>query len=99
MTEITNRVTDFDEETEEIIWIEKSITNVKKLYIGTYYGKQEKAPVEEVETEFSNLSTQIRYFKTKGEVILIRDFNGKLHIEKQIRFYKNRLDMENYYKT
>ncbi len=27
MTEITNRVTEFDEETEEIIWIEVSITN------------------------------------------------------------------------
>ncbi len=43
--------------------------------------KPDKVLVEEVETEFSNLSTQIRYFKTKGEVILFVVFNAKLHIQ------------------
>ena len=29
------------------------------IFIGTYYGKQEKASREEIEREFSQLSTQI----------------------------------------
>ncbi len=82
LTNITTRCTEFDEEPQEVVWVELKTSNVNSVYICTYYGKQEKAPAEEVENEYSNLAIQVEYFRKKGEVILTGDFNAKLQIEK-----------------
>ena len=75
----TNRVTEIEDQNQEIIWIE--IKNGKqKTYIGTYYGLQEHAPIEEVEREMSQITTQINTLKQKGRIILTGDFNAKLEI-------------------
>ncbi len=71
----------FDEDQQEIVWMELKSSNVNKLYIAVYYGKQEKESREEVETEFSNICSQIEYFKRKGEVIILGDFNAKILID------------------
>ncbi len=78
-----NRISEFDNDDIEIVWIEVTISNVNKLYIGTYYGKQEKAPTEEVENEMSELCSQIEFLKAKGQILLTGDFNAKLLIQKQ----------------
>ncbi len=45
----TSSVESLDEEDQEIVWIEIRKNNNEKLYIGTYYGKQENETVEDVE--------------------------------------------------
>ena len=66
----------------DILWTEVQANNTS-LFIGTFYGKQETAPKEESEEEFSQLTTQIKRLQQKGEVILTGDFNAKLEIEKE----------------
>ncbi len=83
LSKAVNRVVDFDESEIEVVWIEVTISNVNKLYIGTYYGKQEKAPAEEVENEMSELCAQIECLKKKGHILLTGDFNAKLLIQKK----------------
>ncbi len=83
LAQIASKCTEFDDEQEEIVWMELKASKDTNVYICTYYGKQEKAPMEEVENEYANICTQVEYFKKKGEVILTGDFNAKLYIEKQ----------------
>ena len=66
---------------QEIIWIELKKNNMKKVYIGTYYGKQEKETREEIEREYSQIDTQIKTLEKEGPVILTGDFNSKLMID------------------
>ncbi len=79
----TSRVESLDEEDQEIVWIEIRKNNKEKLYIGTYYGKQENATVEDVEREFVQINTQISSLRKKGEIILAGDFNAKIDIKKE----------------
>ena len=83
LDQVATRCTEFDDDPQEIIWMELKVSKTSNVYICTYYGKQEKAPTEEVETEYSNITAQVEYFKKRGEVILTGDFNAKLYIERQ----------------
>ena len=38
----------------------------QKIQVGTYYGKQEKEPVDTVERDFSQLKTQIQKMSKNG---------------------------------
>jgi len=78
-----SKVEDLGEEDQEIVWIELRITNNQRIYVGTYYGKQENAPIKEIEREYSKIRTQISILQTKGEIILMGDFNAKLDINKE----------------
>ena len=73
-------VVDIEDEDMDVVWVEVRKNQKEKLYIGTYYGKQENEKREEIEREYEQLNTQINIFKAKGEVILTGDFNSKLKI-------------------
>ena len=68
------------EEDSEILWIQYRQKNIKDLYIGIYYGKQEsRTPKEDNEKEMSSLETDILQIKEEdGEIILMGDFNIKI---------------------
>ena len=66
---------------QEVVWIELKQNQTEKLFIGTYYGKQESAKEEELEEEYDNLRDQITRLK-QGQIILAGDFNAKLKIDK-----------------
>ena len=50
------------------------------MYIGVYYGLQERAQRDEVQREFDTLKTHINKLKQDGDVILAGDFNAKLEL-------------------
>ena len=54
----TTKVENIEDHEQEIVWIEYKPTNNNKIYIGAYYGKQEKEPLEIIEREYSQLQTQ-----------------------------------------
>ena len=68
------------EEDSEILWIQYRQKNIKDLYIGIYYGKQEsRTPKEDIEKEMSSLETDILQIKEEGgDIILMGDFNIKI---------------------
>ena len=79
LNNITNKVTDIEDQDQEIIWTE--IKQGRQItYIGTYYGPQENTPIEEVDREISQIRTQINKMKQKGGIILTGDFNAKIKI-------------------
>ena len=58
------RIENLEEQNQEILWIGlKHRTGT--LHIGTYYGLQENAPIEEVENQYSQLETQINVLQNK----------------------------------
>ncbi len=63
----------------EVQWAEVKSGN-QKTFIGVFYGQQEKAPAEEVQSDFDALKSQINTLKQEGDVILVGDFNAKLNI-------------------
>ena len=65
------------------MWIQINTHQNNKLYVGVYYGKQEKEHIETVEREFSQLRSQITKLKTQGPIILTGDFNAKIKIENE----------------
>ncbi len=52
----TSRVTEIEDQDQEIIWIETK-QGKHKTYIGCYYGPQESTPSDEIEREMSQLQT------------------------------------------
>ncbi len=52
------------------------------MFIGTYYGKQENAPLDEIEMEYAHFRTQINTLSKHGMIILTGDFNAKIAINK-----------------
>ncbi len=54
----------------EVQWAEVKSGN-QKTFIGVYYGQQEKAPAEEVQSDFDALKSQINMLKQEGDVILV----------------------------
>ena len=79
----TNEITMNEDPEQEIVWTEIKTKEKENIYVGVYYGKQEgKTPVETIENEFSQISTQITKLRQRGKVILTGDFNAKIHIEK-----------------
>ena len=75
-------VEDIEDQNQEVKWIQLSTHHNNKVYIGVYYGKQEKEPIENVEREFSQIKAQIAKLKNKGPIILTGDFNAKIKIDK-----------------
>jgi hypothetical protein len=73
-----NKLEECDTET---LWVEIG-TKPKPTFIGVVYGKQETAPIEEVERQFETWTTHILTLKQRGKVILTGDFNAKIKIQK-----------------
>ncbi len=63
-------------------WI-KLDTKPKPLYIGCFYGPQENKNLEQVKETYSSLGIQIRQLQSRGEVILMGDFNAKIEINNE----------------
>ena len=80
---LTKRAPDLEDQDQEVKWIEYT-SGKHKVFIGVYYGPQEKVSDEEAEREYSQLTTQINKLKKQGEVILVGDFNAKLEINNQV---------------
>ena len=77
---ITQRVENLEDQEQEIIWV-KIDNGKKKVYVGIFYGPQEKCSNEEAERQYAQLATQITKLKSMGEVILMGDFNAKLEVK------------------
>ena len=77
MTKLVQEIEDYD---QEILWIEINMCK-EKVFIGVYYGPQEKCSNEEADRQYSQMSSQINKLKSKGEVVLMGDFNAKLEIK------------------
>ena len=57
-----------EEDDTEILWAEIE-TKGKPTFIGVLYGKQENAPIEEVERQFQTITTHILTLRQKGRII------------------------------
>ena len=79
---LTEPVEDLEDQNQEILWV-KIEAKRAKTYIGIYYGPQEKCSKEEAERQYAQITSQINKLKTKGQVILMGDFNAKLEIKTQ----------------
>ena len=75
-------VDDLEDQDQEILWIKLNTTK-SKVFIGIFYGPQEKCSNEEAERQYAQITSQINKLKSKGEVILMGDFNAKLEIDKE----------------
>ena len=64
----------------EILWISIDRGKSVPLYVGVYYGKQEKINKEEIMEEMAKLKEEITEIKSEGDVILAMDGNGKVGI-------------------
>ena len=83
---LTNNVSQpsvVESEEVEISWIELNQPGKGKIFLGCYYGLQEKAEVENVTAQFEHLKTQVTMLNHKGAIILAGDFNAKLTTEDQ----------------
>ena len=67
----------------EISWIELNQPGRNKIFLGCYYGLQEKTELENVITQFEQLKTQVSMMNHKGAVILAGDFNAKIETQDQ----------------
>ena len=74
---MTERVEGLEDQDQEIIWIQIK-NNRTPVYIGVFYGPQEKCSNEEAQRQFSQITSQINKLKDKGEIILMGDFNAKI---------------------
>ena len=74
------KIDNLEDDDQDVVWVELKKSQKESLFIGTYYGKQEKHSREEVQKEYEQLNTQINMLKPKGEIILTGDFNAKLKI-------------------
>ena len=77
----TKSIQYLDDDDTEILWVEVE-SQGKPTFIGVIYGKQENAPIEEVERQFQTITTHILTLKQKGKVILTGDMNAKIKINK-----------------
>ena len=68
----------------EVTWIEVNVPGKDKIFIGCYYGLQEKAEIESVTNQFEQLKTQVTMLNHKGAVIMAGDFNAKLETQDQM---------------
>ena len=82
MAKYTGEVKDIEDQNQEIIWIETMIPGNDRLYIGCYYGPQEREQKEEVERQYSQIETQIHRLQKLGGVIIGGDFNSKMEINR-----------------
>ena len=76
----TKRLINTETIEQELIWIEYKPPSYQPLYIGIFYGPQEKENKEETEAQYAQIITEIEQLKQKGKIILTGDFNAKLSI-------------------
>ena len=78
-------------ETEEveIAWIRMQIPKKKEVYIGCYYGLQEKAEKRSVEAQFEHLKTQVSMLQQDSCIIIAGDFNAKLPFDNHQEISRN----------
>ena len=79
LTEVVDNLEDHD---QEILWIKLNRAK-KKIFIGIFYGPQEKCSNEESERQYAQITSQINKMKNEGQVILMGDFNAKLEVRKE----------------
>ena len=79
----TSQPTNLEKADEESAWIQINTTQNNKLFIGTYYGKQETTNEDTIKEEYATLTTQINTLKTRGDVLLTGDFNAKIQIKRE----------------
>ena len=79
LIEVVENLEDHD---QEIAWIKFKHAN-NKVFIGIFYGPQEKCSNEEAERQYGQITTQINKLKNEGQVILMGDFNAKLPVKKE----------------
>ena len=72
---------------QEIIWIQINVNRRNKIYTGVFYGKQENAPVDEVEREMSQIKAQITKLRPKGHILTEKRQN-KVPVETASNFRK-----------
>ena len=75
----TQEVTNYNEENQELIWI-RIHTTTRPIFLGAYYGPQEKVDKDSVYREYQNIRTTINQLKDKGDIIIIGDYNAKIQI-------------------
>ena len=75
----TQEVPNYNEENQELIWI-RIQTTTRPLFLGAYYGPQEKADRDSVYREYQKIRTTINQLKDKGDIIIIGDYNAKIQI-------------------
>ena len=78
-----SEIVDLEDDDMDVVWVELRKSQKEKVYIGTYYGKQENEKREVVEKEYELLNSQINMLKNKGEIILTGDFNSKININQK----------------
>ena len=78
---MAEQVEGLEDQDQEIVWVKIKI-NKAPVYIGVFYGPQEKCSKEESQRQFSQITSQINKLKNKGNIILMGDFNAKLDIQK-----------------
>ena len=77
----TTEVENLEDQNQEVLWVQLKSFH-ETTFVGVYYGKQETDKREEVQTEYSQLQTQVHKLEQIGEVILLGDHNAKLEINK-----------------
>ena len=75
----TQEVPNDNEENQELIWI-RIQTTTRPIFLGAYYGPQEKADRDSVYREYQKIRTTINHLKDKGDIIIIGDYNAKIQI-------------------
>ena len=76
---LSKEVTELEDQDQEMKWT-KLMCGRKSIYVGIYYGPQEKVSNEEADRQYSQMTSQIIKLKKTGEIILMGDFNAKLEI-------------------
>jgi len=82
LASITKETTPMENTELETLWIEIEAPKKERMYIGCFYGPQENANSEWVESQYAKLGEQVTVLKRKGKVILTGDFNAKLATRK-----------------
>ena len=68
----------------EIIWISITRKNLRPLFVGVYYGKQESEGTKaDIEAEIGQLTEEILEVQQEGEMILFMDANAKIGLMKE----------------
>ena len=68
----------------EIIWISITRKNLRPVFVGVYYGKQESEGTKaDIEAEIGQLTEEILEIQQEGEMILFMDANAKIGLMKE----------------
>ena len=76
---ISQVTTHISERQIEIMWVSIRRKNLKPLFVGCYYGRQEsRCNKDEITIEMNTLSEEIEEYKNEGDVLIFMDGNGKI---------------------